>query len=133
VIAAESLRFHHRCIAAVASAAGLRQEHVEVVVLVISSLEAIATDGHAWRCSTRTTSISDNVRYPNETAFGVIIVATNCERRGRRNVFKCRAQLKGDEIIGDYEMGWIWKFCHKFCFWEKFGILRIEVLLKMNF
>lgn len=90
VVAAKSFSLHHRRIAAVASSTGLRQKHVEVMVFVISSFEAISTNGHARRCSTSAAAISDNVGYPDETAFGVIIIATNC--KGRRKAIKLTPQ-----------------------------------------
>jgi hypothetical protein len=84
MIAAEAFGLHDRCVAAVASAAGLREEHVEVMILVIAAFKAITADGHAWRCSTRSTAIGDNVGHPNETALCVIIIATNCKQKNHR-------------------------------------------------
>lgn len=94
MVAAESFSLHHRRIAAVAGTTGLRQEHVEVVVLVVAPLETVATDGHAWRGSTCATPISDNVRHPDKTALGVIIVATNCNGNERN----CQSLQHANEI-----------------------------------
>lgn len=77
MIAAETFRLHYRCVAAVAGSAGQREEHVEIVIRVVAPLEAIPTDGHARRDATRPTPIGDNVRNPDQTALGMVVVTAH--------------------------------------------------------
>lgn len=73
--------FHDRVIPAVARAARLRQEHVEVVRRVVPAVEAIATNGHAWRDAARAAPVGDDARYPHQAAFVVFVVAADCGQR----------------------------------------------------
>lgn len=77
VVGAKALRLHHRIVAAVAGAARLRQKHVEVVRRVVAVLEAVPAYGHARRNGARAATVRDDVWYPNETAFQVIVISTN--------------------------------------------------------
>lgn len=79
MIAAEPFRLHHGGVTAVAGSAGQREEHVEIVIRVVAPLEAIPTDGHAWRDATRSTPIGDDVRNPDQTALGMVVVIAHCE------------------------------------------------------
>ena len=54
---------HNGVVATVAGAAGLRQEHVEVVRGVIAAVEALAADGHARRYAASATPVGDDARY----------------------------------------------------------------------
>lgn len=75
--ATKAFGLHYGGVAAVACTAGLREEHVVIVILVVSSLEAISADGHARGSSAGATSVGDNVRHPDESAFCMVVVAPN--------------------------------------------------------
>lgn len=51
---------------------------------MIALFEAIPADGHAWRDAAGATAIGDDVRDPDETALGVIVVAADCGWAERR-------------------------------------------------
>lgn len=80
MVTAKAVSLHNWGIAAITGAASLRQEHVEIVVLMVSTFEAITAYWHARRCSTRSAAISYDMRYPDETTFSVIIIATYWKR-----------------------------------------------------
>lgn len=68
---------HHRCITAVAGTAGLTQEHVEVVPVVVALLEALRAEGHARGYAARATPICDKVRCPHQPACRRVVIRTN--------------------------------------------------------
>lgn len=73
--------FHDGCVTAVASAAGLTAEHVEVVSIVVAFLETLGTERHARRDAARATPIRDEVRCPNETARSSIVISAYCTQQ----------------------------------------------------
>lgn len=69
---------HDGVVPAVAGAARLRQEHVEVVRRVVPPVEALATYRHTGRYSTCPAAVRDDARYPHQAALVVFVVTANC-------------------------------------------------------
>ena len=59
VTSAKAFLAHDGDIPAIAGAARLRPEHVEVVSLVVALVEALRAERHAWTDAARATSVSN--------------------------------------------------------------------------
>lgn len=100
VVAAEPLGLHDRRVAAVAGTAGLRQEHVEIVIGVVAPLEAVPADGHARRDAAGPAPVGHHVRNPHQAALGVVVVAAHCKRNAKQNTSKLVSRISHHSYLG---------------------------------
>ena len=70
--------FHHVGVSAVAGAARLALEHVEVVPLVVAVLEAVGAEAHALADAAGPAAEGHEVGRPDKAAHGRVVELANC-------------------------------------------------------